>query len=79
MLGRRRRGRTNIQPTLVQFLVFAGMVMKWVSECLNINICKCLVWNLRNASNFPPVEVVGRGSGPQIQVGENSNYIGITA
>ena len=43
--------------------------------CLNIKICKCLVSNKTNRSNFLPHKVVGRGSETQLQVGENSNYL----
>ena len=35
--------------------------------CLNINICKYLIFN------FHPLEVVGRASETQLQVGENWN------
>ena len=38
---------------------------------VNTKICKCLVLNLRNMSIFHPLEVVGRGSETQLQVGEN--------
>ena len=41
--------------------------------CLNIKICKCLVSNETNMSNFHPLEVVSRGSETQLQVGENVN------
>ena len=40
---------------------------------LNIKIFKYLCPNLRNMSNFRPLEVVGRGSETQLQVGENLN------
>ena len=43
--------------------------------CLNINICKCSVSNQTNTSNFHPLEVVGRGSETQLQVGENFKKI----
>ena len=45
--------------------------------CSNIKIIKYLVPNLANniMSNFHPLEVVGRGSGTQLQVGENLNYL----
>ena len=45
--------------------------------CSNIKIIKCLVPNLANniMSNFHPLEVVGRGSETQLQVGENLNYL----
>ena len=39
--------------------------------CLNIKSCKCLISNYTNMSNFKPLEVVGRGSETQLQVGEN--------
>ena len=39
--------------------------------CLNIKICKYLVSNEPNMSNFHPGEVVGRGSETQLQIGEN--------
>ena len=35
--------------------------------CLSINICKYLVSNCANLSNFHPLEVVGRSSEPQLQ------------
>ena len=38
-----------------------------------IKICKWVVSNLPNMSNFLPLEVVGRGS--ETQVGENFNKI----
>ena len=41
---------------------------------LNSKICKCLVSNKINVSNFHPSEVVGRGSEPQLQVGEYLMY-----
>ena len=43
--------------------------------CLNIKIYKYLVSNETNMSNFHPLEVVGRGSDAQLQVGENLNYL----
>ena len=39
----------------------------------NINICKYLVPNYTNMGNFHSVEVMGRGSETQPQVGENLN------
>ena len=42
---------------------------------LNIKICKYLVSRLTNISNFHPLEVVGRGSETQLQVGENLDDI----
>ena len=36
-----------------------------------IKNCKYLVQNQRNMSNVHPLEVVGRGSETQLQVGEN--------
>ena len=42
---------------------------------LNIKICKCLVLNEINMSNFHPLEVVCRGSETQLQVDENLNEI----
>ena len=47
---------------------------KW-NVCLKSRIWKCLVSNETNMSNFQPLEVVGRGSETQLQVGENLNYI----
>ena len=44
-------------------------------ECSNINISKCLVSNKQNLGDFDPLEIVGRGSETQIQVGENLNYL----
>ena len=38
-------------------------------------ICKCSVSNYSTLSNFCPLEVVGRGSETQLQVGENWNYL----
>ena len=43
--------------------------------CINIKICKCLVSNWTNTSNFHPLEVVGRGSETQLQVGESINNL----
>ena len=43
--------------------------------CLNIKICACLVSNLTNMRDFHPLEVVGRGSETQLQVGENLNEL----
>ena len=40
---------------------------------LNIKICKCVVLNLTNMTNFQPLEVVGRGSETQPQVDKNLN------
>ena len=39
--------------------------------CLNIEICKYLVSNLTNMSNYHRLEVVSRGSETQLQVGRN--------
>ena len=36
-----------------------------------VQICKCGVPNLTNMSNFHPLEIVGRGSETQLQVGKN--------
>ena len=41
--------------------------------CLNFRICKSLVSNLKNISNFHQFEVVVRGSETQLQIGENLN------
>ena len=41
------------------------------NERFNIAICKCLVLNWANMSNFHPLEFVGRGCGTQFQVSEN--------
>ena len=38
-------------------------------------ICKYLVSNQTNMSNFDPLEVVNRGSETQLQVGQNLNYL----
>ena len=43
--------------------------------CLNIKICRCLISNLKNMNNFHPLEVVGRDSETQLQVGENLNKL----
>ena len=39
--------------------------------CLNIMICKYLVSNYTNINNFHSLEVMGRGSETQLNVGEN--------
>ena len=39
--------------------------------CLNITICKYLAPNSTIMSNAHPLQVVGRGSEIQLQVGEN--------
>ena len=36
---------------------------------------KCLILNYTNTGDFHPLEVVGRYRDPQLQVGENSNYL----
>ena len=41
---------------------------------LNIDICKILVSNYFNMSYFHPLEVVGRGSETQRQMGEKIKY-----
>ena len=41
--------------------------------CLNIKICKFLVSNETNMSNFHPFQVVGRDSETQLQVGDDLN------
>ena len=41
----------------------------------NIKICKCLVSYETNTSNSHSLEVVGRGSETQLQVGEKLNYL----
>ena len=49
-----------------------GLEVKGLKRCyweLNV-ICKCLVSIPRNMSNFHPLEVVGRDSQTQLQVGE---------
>ena len=38
-------------------------------------VLKCLVQNETNITNFHPLEVVGRGSETQLQVGENLNLL----
>ena len=45
--------------------------------CFNITICNFLASNLTNISNFHPLEVVGRISETQRQVGENFNKIAL--
>ena len=48
--------------------------MKWVLK--HLKICECFGLKLNtNTSNFHPLEVVGRGSETQLQVGENLNYL----
>ena len=42
---------------------------------LSLNNCERLVPNLTNMCNFHPLEVVGRGSDTQLQVGENLNKV----
>ena len=37
-------------------------------------ICKIIVSNTTNMSNFYPLEVVAHGSKTQFQVGKNLNY-----
>ena len=39
--------------------------------CLNIKICKSFVLNETDMSIYHSLEVVGRGSETQLQVGEN--------
>ena len=48
-----------------------------MNDCLTplMQMCKCLVSHLAGMSNFHPLEVVGRGSEPQLQVGENFSKI----
>ena len=41
--------------------------------CLNIRICKCLVSNKANRSNFHPLEAVGRISETQLQTADILN------
>ena len=41
------------------------------NKCSNIKISKCLVSNETLMSNFHPLEIVGRDSETQLQVGEN--------
>ena len=43
--------------------------------CLNMKICKYVCLNETNMRNFQPLEVVGRGSGSQLQVGEKLNKL----
>ena len=45
------------------------------NECININICKCLVSNKTNNTNFQPPKVMGRSCDTQLQVGEDLNYL----
>ena len=45
--------------------------LKW----LNIKISKCLVSIYLNTSYFQPLEVMGRGSGTRLHVGENVKYL----
>ena len=42
---------------------------------LNIKICKYLVSNYTNLITFYRLEVAGRGSETQLQVGENLDYL----
>ena len=42
---------------------------------LDIKVCRLLVTNKKNTSNFHPLEVLGRGSETQLEVGENLNYL----
>ena len=43
--------------------------------CLNSNIRRCMLSNETHMSIFYPLEVVGRGSETQLQVGANCNYL----
>ena len=64
--------------TIVVLICFISQINNWYWEwnvCLNIKICKCLVLNLTNMSNFQPREVVYRGSEIQPQVVENLNKL----
>ena len=42
---------------------------------MKMTMVKSGLKGLNNMSNFHPLEVVGRGSETQLQVGENSHYI----
>ena len=60
------------------FVFFADQITVGKENvCLNIKyyIYKCLVSNQTQISNFHPLEVVGRGSETQLQVGEKLNYL----
>ena len=49
--------------------------LQW-NEWLNMKILKCFFCQIqRNVSNFHPLEVVGRSSETQLQVGEHLNYL----
>ena len=45
-----------------------------INVCLDINICKCLISDYSNMSNFDPLEVVSRSSETQFQAGGNLKY-----
>ena len=66
-------------PTIIAFISSyynrSDYLYGELNESLNINICKLLLSNITNMSNFHPLEVVGRGSHPQLQVGDNLNKI----
>ena len=49
----------------------AGTYFRVKSDVFN----KCLDTNLTNMGNLYPLEVVGRGSETQLQVGEYFNYL----
>ena len=57
--------------TIFVWLVNQITVIGNENVCLNIHICKyfCSYWT--NMSNFQSLEIVGRGSETQLQVGEN--------
>ena len=40
----------------------------WKLKCLNSKVCECLVSNKINMSNFHQLEIVGGGSGTQLEV-----------
>ena len=50
-------------------------IVQMLYKCFAFTVIKRLVSNSTNISNFHPLEVVGRGSETQLQVGENLNYL----
>ena len=56
-----------------RFLILAVYCERYV--CLNSKICKSLVSNWTNMSNFHPREVLCRCSETQLQVDEKLDYL----
>ena len=67
---------TSLCVTTVVLIDFIKNHSNWERNvCLKIKICKCLISNLTNMSDFQPIEIVGCGSETQSQVGDNLNYL----